>query len=155
MAAIVVDFTNVKEGSGLNTKRIPAGDYVAKVVNVDDGKAKDGTPMLRFDITPNAHQGSCLPYYCKLQENQLWKLRSFLMACGVNVPKGKLKFDPKKIVGKTVGIEVDDDEYDGNEKSVVVACFKPAEDEPAVTKNEDVPADVDDDDEDELDLDDL
>src|SRR5690606_37303696 len=90
------------------------------------------------------------PYYCKLQENQLWKLRNLLIAAGLSVPKKKLKLDPNRVVGKTIGVTMEDDEYDGKLKSVIAAVFPAAElvegnivdDEP-----EDDEADVDEDEE--------
>lgn len=154
MGAITVDFTNVKESSGINTSRIPAGDYIATITGCNAG-TKDGVPLWRFDITPDERKASCFPYYLKIQENQLWKLRGFLVALGVNVPKGKLKIDPNKLVGKAIGIEVEDDEWEGKERSTIVAVFK-ADDGITVTPGDNA-ADTGEveDDEDDIDIDEL
>ena len=70
-----VDFSNVKEGGNFNRKRIPAGDYLAIVTKIDDAEAKDGVFQYLVSIKIKSSPTTVLPYYCKLQENQLWKLR--------------------------------------------------------------------------------
>lgn len=159
MAGIVIDFSGVKDSSGINVDRIPAGDYLATVKHCEE-MTKDGVPMWRFDL---AVQGTraVLPTYCKLQENQLWKIRNFLLACGKQVPKGKLKVDPQKLVGCQLGVEVEDDEYNGHEKSAVAACFPASEiNDVAAPAADPVPetnvdAGGDEDDLDEIDLDEI
>ena len=82
-----VDFSNVKEASGFNRSRIKAGDYLAKIKGVEDAKAKDGVHQYLFSIQIVDKPSSVFPYYCKLQENQLWKLRNLFIAAGKTVPK--------------------------------------------------------------------
>lgn len=119
VAKKTLDFTNVKEFSGVNPKRMPAGPYAATVVAVDDKKAKDGTDMWRFDCKLQDDPTAIYPYYCKLQEDQLWKLRALLVAGGFNVPKKRMAVDPAKLIGKSIAVVLADDEYDGKEKSVI------------------------------------
>jgi hypothetical protein len=141
-AAAVIDFTNVKEGSGFNKKRLPAGDYLAKITRVEDSPSKkDNEPQWLFTITPEDHKSVAYPYYCKLVENQLWKLRNLIQACGIAVPRKKIKLDPERLVGKLIGITLEDDEYDGKAQSVIAAIFEPSE-----VVSADVEADDDDDD---------
>jgi len=123
-SAGVIDFTNVKEGGAFNTKRQPEGDYRAKVTSVTDAPAKDGVNQWLFTI--QAGTGT-YPYYCKHQENQYWKIRNLLVAAGMNVPKKKVKVDPNKLVGKTIAVTLEDDEYEGKMKSVVSATFPASE----------------------------
>ena len=122
-----VDFSNVKEASGFNRSRIKAGDYLAKIKGVEDAKAKDGVHQYLFSIQIVDKPGSVFPYYCKLQENQLWKLRNLFIAAGKTVPKKKVKVDPNQIVGKLIGVTIEDDEYEGKEQSTVEGVF-PASD---------------------------
>lgn len=125
-----VDFSNVKEGGQFNTSRIPAGDYLAVIKKVEDAVAKkdeEKTPQYLFSIQVKDRPSSVLPYYCKLQENQLWKLRNIFIAAGKTVPKRKVKVDPNQLVGKLIGITVEDDEYDGKEKSVIQGVFPASE----------------------------
>ena len=125
MAAITLDFTNVKDPSNLNPQRLPEGDYVATIINVEM-LSKDGVPMPRFDIQINDHPRAVYPYYCKLQPNQLWKIRNLLLAVGKQVPKKAIKVDLSKLTGSKLGVELSDDEYEGRLKSQISAVF-PAE----------------------------
>lgn len=130
-----VDFTNVKEGGVFNTKRIEAGDYLAKIVKVEDAPVKSGEnkgrPQYLFTIRLVDHPSSTFPYYCQLTENQLWKLRNLLIAAGKTVPKKRTKVDPNTIVGKTIGVLIEDDEYekDGKvtERSTINGVFPAAD----------------------------
>lgn len=113
-----LDFTNVKEGGVFNTKRIEAGDYLAKIMKVEDAEIKTGdnkgTPQYLFTVKLVDHPSSVLPYRCALMESQLWKLRNILIAAGKAVPKRKSKVDPNTIIGKLIGVSIEDDEYEKN-----------------------------------------
>ena len=121
--ARTLDFSNVKESSGINPKHLEEGEYLAKVIEVRDDPAKDGEAMWNFIIQPEDHKTATFPYYVKLVENQLWKLRNLFVAAGVDIPKKAVKIDPNKVVGKTVCIVLEDDEYDGKTKSVISAVM--------------------------------
>ena len=144
--ARAIDFTNVKEGSGFNKKRMPAGDYVAKITRVEDSPSKkDGEAQWLFSITLEDHKSVTYPYYCKLVENQLWKLRNLIQACGIAVPRKKIKLDPERLVGKLIGVTLEDDEYDGKAQSVIAAIFEATD-----VVGSDTPAVDDDDDDDDV-----
>jgi hypothetical protein len=155
MAAKVLplDMSNVADRtSDINPRRLKEGDYLARVTDVKDAESKkDGVAQWVFTIVPEEHRNAKYPYYCKLQENQLWKVRNILVAAGINVPKKKLKIDPNRVVGKLIAITLEDDEYEGKEKSTIAAIFPAAElqggDEEA-PDDDDEAADTDDDDED-------
>lgn len=125
---LMLDFSNVKEFSGVSPKHMPPGDYEAKVVKVIDEKSKkDNEPMWVFHIQLVDDHSATYPYYCKLVESQLWKVRNLLMAAGFKAPKSKQTVDANRLVGKTVGITLSDDEYEGKMKSVIDAIFPKAE----------------------------
>lgn len=127
--ARAVDFSNVKDGGGsFNRNRIPAGDYIATITKVEDSPSKkDDVFQYLFSIKVDKYPTRIFPYYCKLQENQLWKLRNLLIAAGLSVPKRKVKVDPNKAVGKRIGVTIEDEEYEGKEQSTVAAVFPAAE----------------------------
>jgi hypothetical protein len=126
--ARTVDFTSVQDGGGFNKHRVPEGDYLATIVKCEDAKSKsDDVFQYLFTIKLNKHTGYAYPYYCKLQENQLWKLRNLAIAAGLNVPKKRIKFDPSKVIGKTIGVTMEDDEYEGKLQSNIAALFPSAE----------------------------
>ena len=128
MTVKTVDFSNVKDGGNFNRSRIPAGDYLAKIVKVEDAVSKkDDAFQFLFTIQIQKRPSSKFPYYCKLQENQLWKLRNLLIAAGKTVPKSKIKVDPNQIVGKLIGVTVEDDDYDDKEQSSISGVFPAAE----------------------------
>ena len=129
LTAKVVDFSNVKEGGGsFNKRRVRSGDYLAKVTKVQDAESsRDGAFQYLFTIQLVKHSQNKYPFYCKLQENQLWKLRNLLIAAGQNVPKKRIKLDPSKVVGKMIGVTMDDTEYEGKAQSEVVAVFPASE----------------------------
>lgn len=119
VSAKVVDFSNVKDGGQFNRSRIPAGDYLAKIIKVEDAVSKkDDAFQFLFTIQIVKRPSSKLPYYCKLQENQLWKLRNLLIAAGKTVPKSKQKVDPTSIVGKLIGVTIEDEEFESDKGTV-------------------------------------
>lgn len=158
-----IDFSNVTEGSGIRPKQLPPGEYAATIKDVKAGNSKKtGTPQWCFIITPKQHPGAAYPYYCQLTAEQAWKIRQVLVAVGVSAPKSVKTIDASKLIGKDLGIILEDDEYDGKLKSVIDSLIPLAEvdegDTPAADDEDDdepedeAPAADDDDD---LDLDDL
>lgn len=125
--AKVVDFSNVKEVGEFAPRQVPTGDYLAQITKVVDAQAKDGESMYLFTFKLRQYSQNSYPYYCKLVENQLWKLRNILIAGGLNVPKARAKVDPGKLVGRWVGVTMEDDEYEGKLKSVIASVFPASE----------------------------
>ena len=144
---IKIDFTKTEDSSSWNTKQIPEGLHAAKVASVQETEAKDGTDMLLFGfkLKEPKYKTRNFPFYCKLQQNQLWKLRDLLVAAGETVPKRALNIDPNKIVGRDIAIEVEDDTYNGNVRSTVVGTYASS------ILEDEAPADGEDEDEDFLD----
>lgn len=144
MAKIVVDFSDVPEDSGFRTPRLPAGAYAAKISGAEAGKSKAGNDQVVLAFTLDNGRG-VYPFYCGLETKSLFKLRRVLTSVGVDAKK-KVAFDPARLVGKSIGVILEDDEYDGREKSSVstVIPAKDVKDEPT---NKEIET-VDDDDED-------
>jgi hypothetical protein len=112
-----LDFTKVEERSGWNTRHIPEGLHQMKVAAVEDTEAQDGTDMWVFALVPTEGKYATrrFPFYCKLQTNQLWKVRDLFVAAGIPVPKKATMLDPNKVVGKLIAVEVIDEkgQYEG------------------------------------------
>jgi len=125
MKKIRLDFTKTEERSGWNTRHIEEGLYKMKIAGVQETEAQDGTAMLVYSLVPtdSRYKSRNFPYYCKLQANQLWKLRDLLVAAGQTVPKKALAIDPSVVVGKFVAAEVEDDSYQGNVRSSVNGTY--------------------------------
>lgn len=120
-----VDFSNVKDSSGINPKQMPEGDYLATIKKVDlvAKKSDPDAKQLLFTVGLKESATATYPYYCGFEANVLWKLRNLMIACGVKAPKKAFSFDAEKLVGKELGVTLADDEYDGKMKSVIDACF--------------------------------
>lgn len=142
MSKITLDFSNVSEGSTFSPRRLPEGTYLATLAKVESKTSKAGNHMLVYTIIPVEHPTAVYPYYVLLDEKQLWKFRALLLAAGKEVPKRKVTVDPESIVGKQVMIELEDDEWEGREKSTIAGVFKPAAEE-LPTEDSEIEFDVD------------
>jgi hypothetical protein len=163
----VVDFTKVKEQGNFNPRHKPAGDYRMKITKVDDHTSKSGNDNWVFTIVPTTDQRATYPYYVSADPEQAWKIRNLLLAAGVSVPKKKVAVDPNKLlVGKEIGVTLEDDEYEGRMKSSIVQTFpvddleEDAPEAPARTSKKRKPVPTDDEefpdnDVDEIDLEEL
>lgn len=148
---IIVDFTNVREGSGYTQVHQRPGDYLGRVKSVEYGQSKENkTPMLTYALQDARRPSATYRYNCPLTEKSLWKLRKLLVACGVSVPSKKLNVHQvaEKIVGREVGMSLDDEEYNGKLRSQVIDVIPASEltqDAPADEEPEPTPTDDDDD----------
>jgi hypothetical protein len=148
VAARTLDFSNVKEGSGISAKHMEDGEYLATITEVRDDPAKDGEAMWLFIIRLDVNRTATYGYYCKLVDNQLWKLRNLFIAAGVDVPKRAAKLDPNKLVNKNIGVILETEEYEGRERSTISGVIPKEElSDFAATEADD--DDDDDDDEDD------
>lgn len=156
-----LDFTNVKDRGPYNPKHKPEGDYRAKITGVVEGDSSKGNPMWTYAVQLTSDSSAVYPERCVLTDTSLWKLRNIFQAAGITVPKKKVQVDPNKIVGREIGITLEDDEYEGKMKSVIAAVFKASElteDEPEGDEDSDQESDeeeVDEEDLDELEVDEL
>jgi hypothetical protein len=107
---ITLDFSKVEERSGWNSKAMPEGLHEFKIELVDLKDANDGTAMWTYGLRPvnPKYKTRLFPYYCKHQQNQLFKLRDIFIAAGLTVPKKKTGLDPDAPVGKIIAAEVTD-----------------------------------------------
>lgn len=149
--AQILDFTNVKDRGAYNPKHKPAGDYAARVVKVEQTTSQAGNEMWVFAVQLDDDASAVYPHRCVLNEANIWKVRNLLVAAGLNVPKKRVKVDPSKVIGKPIGITLEDDEYEGKLKSVVQATFpasdlspvKPGKATPVTEDDDEVVEDVD------------
>ena len=140
MAKLSVDFTNVAEGGG--NFDIAPGRYIAKVVDVKlEGPGQSGFKYLKWElsIAEGVHKNARINHITTLKPEGLFSLRDTLTACGLNIPKGPVSFDPAKLTGKTLGIDVGIREYDGKEYPNVKGVYNPAEEDGDDDANDVVP----------------
>lgn len=122
---IRLDFSKVEERSGYNSRQMPEGLYEAKVSGLEQKEASDGTAMLVYGLQPMSQKYATrnFPHFCKLQQNQLWKLRDLFVAAGETIPKKVTQIDPEKILGAKVVIEVGDGTGQYSDRSEVIAVY--------------------------------
>lgn len=128
---LTVDFTGVGERRG--AAHIPPGDYIAKVKDyeikykkLEGGGFDKERPYInwQFVVTaPEAQKGTTLYFVTSLVKESLFNLRNLLEDMGVTVPQKAVDVPLGKLVGKEVGITVDDDEYEGKVRSKIQATF--------------------------------
>lgn len=122
-----MDFTNVKEQGNFNPKHREPGDYRLKIAKVDDHTSQAGNDGWVFTLKVEGDERATYPYHCGADEKQAWKIRKLFIAAGLQVPKKRVMVDPNKLLNKTIGAALDDEEYEGRLKSVIVDTF-PADD---------------------------
>lgn len=123
-----VDFTNVKdEGANFRPRHKPEGDYQATIVEVNDHTSNNGGEMWLFTIKLDGDERSSYPVYAGQDDKNAWKIRKMFIAAGIPVPKKLVLVDPNKLVGKTVGVFLEDDEYEGRMRSKI-QDFMPVDD---------------------------
>jgi hypothetical protein len=125
--AMVVDFGGVPEERRQRTRRIPEGEYKAKIVSwkkkyKDDDKTNVPYISWMIQITEGKHKG--VPFYenTSLKTDSLFNLRNLIFAATdgkKNVAGKKVNFDPDSLVGAKIGIIVEDEEYDGKMRSKI------------------------------------
>lgn len=131
--SFVVDFTGVKDRSGFNPVHQPAGDYRGLIKDVNQDTAKSsGNQVIVYTIADADRPSATYRYTCTLTDKSLWKLRNLLVAAGLSVPQKKVKLTGatlSKVVGKEIGMSLDDHEYEGKMSSEITNVF-PADDLP-------------------------
>lgn len=126
---IVVDFSEAGEGGAFNTKLVPDGDYVAKVTKVDVGESKAGNKQAVFTlelISPKVPRAT-YPVFCALSGKGAFKLRDLMKATGLKAAGGRMKLDVDKLVGRTLGVEMVEEEYNERLRSTIDNMFPRSE----------------------------
>jgi hypothetical protein len=126
-----IDFRGVPKEIRKRGARIPEGDYLVKIVDVERKKGdKSGLPYYnwKFQVVEDAqgktkHAGVPLYYVTSLKPEALFNLRNLIHAAteGKRNPAGRVSnFDRKSLIGKQIGVTVEDDEFDGKIRSRAV-----------------------------------
>jgi len=163
---VSIDFsdTNSREGKkGNRSAHVPEGDYLVKCVKAEltksSGEKKSPEIKVTYRFVNGKQKGKQIIDDLYLTEGALWRLRATLEGMGIPVPSKKVNVDPARMVGKTLGVSIEDDEYDGKVRSRVVDSFLETElsdeEEEDDEDEEDEDEDEDDDDEEEDDDDDI
>lgn len=102
------------KGGGGKNPRLPAGDYVAKIIGAKQEEAKSsGNQMIvwKFKILEGKYKGKELTGRTTLVPKALFMLRNLLEALGKEVPEKTVKVNYKQYIGERIGISLEDGEY--------------------------------------------
>lgn len=125
-----LDLTDVS--SGYN---IPAGDYPAKVVSIEQGQSKAGNPMFTwvFALIGDKFPGREFKNFTALTPAAMFKVAETLQALDVGAAGKVVNFKKADVLNKQVMLQIEDDEYNG-EKSSRIKKVKRHPDGPKVVK---------------------
>lgn len=149
-----------REGSSVNLdlsgvevsrKAIPEGTYAVVVNKAELTKSREGNNMIKmeFEVTEGPHKGAKLFENCSLQPQALFKLKSVMLALGMDIPEGSFDLDTNDLVGLNCEVEVGHETYEGKKRARILEYINAEE---ADEEEEDSNDSEDEDDEDEVDL---
>lgn len=135
---------------------VAEGEYTVEVVNVEE-KEGQNAPYLswEFKIVGGKFDGAKLYNNTSLAPQALWNLRGTLEALGLEVPDDDTDMELEDLIGKTCGVEVGHEMYDGKKMARITDIHPAAEedddnaddDEPKASTSKRAPADEDEEDE--------
>lgn len=154
-ASVNVDLSGVET----SRKTLPEGVYTLVVDSATQKSSQGGNPMIAFEfsVAEGKYQGSKLYENCSLQPQALFKLKSVLIALGLDIPNKAFDLDLKNLIGMTCEADVGHEVYEGKKKARILEYIDPSDSD----SDEDDSEDEDDEDTDvestlmEMDLDDL
>lgn len=145
-ASVNVDLSGVET----SRKTIPEGVYTLVVDSATQKSSQGGNPMIvfEFSVAEGKYQGSKLYENCSLQPQALFKLKSVLIALGLNIPNKAFDLDLKDLIGMTCEADVGHEVYEGKKKARILEYIDPSDSD----SDEDDSEDEDDDDDDDTDV---
>lgn len=151
-----IDFGKEEEGGGGNRIHWPEGDYHVQILKASTGRSSEkDTPYLEvhFKVLDGKKKGKTFAEQLYITPKSLTRIRLLLEAIGVKVPKSAVNIPLKKLRGKTLWVELGDEEREGYDTRSRVT-FRGFESEEEHDEEDDEDEDIDDDeDEDEEDED--
>lgn len=124
-SSVNVDLSGVEA----SRKAIPEGTYEVVVNEATQKDSRDGNPMIafEFEVTEGAHKGAKLYENCSLQPQALFKLKSVLMALGMDIPNKAFDLNLRDLVGLTCEVEVGHEVYEGKKRARILQYNDPEE----------------------------
>lgn len=117
-SSVNVDLSGVE----VSRKAIPEGSYTVVVNGVSQKDSREGNPMLafEFEVSEGPYQGAKLYENCSLQPQALFKLKTILLALGMDIPDKAFDLNLRDLVGLTCEVEVGHETYDGKKRARIV-----------------------------------
>ena len=123
-----LDFSGVPKERRQRFRRIPEGEYRAKIMSVRKkwkDNDKTNTPYFAWtlQITDGKYKGTPFIENTSLKKEALFNLRNLIFAASdgkKNVAgRNAVDFNPDALLGKAVGIVVEDEEWDNKMRSTI------------------------------------
>lgn len=123
-----LDFSGVPKERRQRFRRIPEGEYRAKIMSVRKkwkDNDKTNTPYFAWtlQITDGKYKGTPFIENTSLKKEALFNLRNLIFAASdgkKNVAgRNSVNFNPDVLLGKQVGIVVEDEEWDNKMRSTI------------------------------------
>lgn len=133
-SSVNVDLSGVEA----SRKVIPEGTYGVVVNEATQKDSRDGNPMIvfEFEVSEGTHKGAKLYENCSLQPQALFKLKSVLLALGMDIPNKAFDLNLKDLIGLTCEVEVGHEVYEGKKRARILQYNDP-EDTEEEDSNED------------------
>lgn len=124
-SSVNVDLSGVEA----SRKAIPEGTYKVVVNEATQKDSRDGNPMIafEFEVAEGAHKGAKLYENCSLQPQALFKLKSVLLALGMDIPNKAFDLNLRDLVGLTCEVEVGHEVYEGKKRARILQYNDPEE----------------------------
>lgn len=124
-SSVNVDLSGVE----VSRKAVPEGTYTLVVNSATQKKSQEGKPMIsfEFEIDEGPYKGSKLYENCSLQPQALFKLKSVLIALGLEIPNKAFDLDLKNLIGLTCEVEVGHEVYEGKKRARILQYNDPNE----------------------------
>lgn len=127
-----------REGSSVNVdlsgveasrRAIPEGTYSLVVNQVEQKTSREGNPMIafEFEVSEGPHKGAKLFENCSLQPQALFKLKSVLLALGMEIPNKAFDLNLKDLIGLECEVEVGHETYEGKKRARILEYINPEE----------------------------
>lgn len=122
-SSVNVDLSGVE----VSRKAIPEGTYEVVVNEATQKDSRDGNPMIafEFEVAEGAHKGAKLYENCSLQPQALFKLKSVLLALGMDIPNKAFDLNLRDLVGLTCEVEVGHEVYEGKKRARILQYNDP------------------------------
>lgn len=126
-SSVNVDLSGVEA----SRKAIPEGTYEVVVNEATQKNSRDGNPMIafEFEVQEGPHKGAKLYENCSLQPQALFKLKSVLLALGIDIPNKAFDLNLRDLIGLTCEVEVGHEVYEGKKRARILQYNEPGDSE--------------------------
>lgn len=110
------------DGGGGGNVRVPEGDYHVKITEIkqDTSQAGNAKIVISYKGLDGALKGKVLKEHMAITAKTGWRVRNWIRAIGATVPENEFDLPFAKMVGKEVGVTLQDDSYTNNQGKTVI-----------------------------------